>query len=449
MHVDLTIRADYLPAWRTFEGVRELIQNARDAEVEMGVPMVVRHDAAKSVLVVRNDGASIPHEALLIGYSTKSNDPRLIGRFGEGLKLGVLALVRDGREVVIRNGPEVWTPAIRRSPGFDADVLGFDIRRGRTDRGGLEVEVQGLGADDWAAMRRSFLFLLDREPGEGPAPERFVTPKGSVLTGPDMAEQLYVKGIRVGRNERLVMGYDLLDADLDRDRRMIEPHSLSARLREVWSHAALHDDAMFATFYELLSLGSGDVEGFQLSAPWRDADLAARVAKEFRRRHGERAFPVSTAEALQDLEFHLWKGVVVPEPMRKLAEVAMGTLSDLRGRLRHEVVQSVERTSLAPAERRALDGALALLARGCAVPAEHVRVAVFRDPHIQGLWAAPDILVARRVLADKDQTLLVLVHEAAHREGGDDGRKEHVDNVEEIWSRIVRALRRERVQAAA
>src|ERR1700691_2357824 len=93
--IELTIKADYLPGWGTFEGIRELIQNAKDAETEFSAPMTVRV-RNPDVLVIENEGCTMPYEALLLGHTSKIGHAEMIGHYGEGMKIGILSLLRAG-----------------------------------------------------------------------------------------------------------------------------------------------------------------------------------------------------------------------------------------------------------------------------------------------------------------------------------------------------------------
>ena len=121
MKIPLSIEADYLPEWGAWEGIRELVQNGKDAEVQLDAPLKVTHK--NQTLVIENEGASMERRALLFGSTTKTGRDDLIGKFGEGLKLGMLALVRAGRPVKIRVGGEVWIPTIEKSNGCNANGL--------------------------------------------------------------------------------------------------------------------------------------------------------------------------------------------------------------------------------------------------------------------------------------------------------------------------------------
>ena len=115
MKIELTIKVDYLPNWGVYEGIRELLQNGKDAETEYNAPLTVRYRKDSNTVGIENDGCPLPYEALLLGHTSKVGRPDLIGKFGEGLKLGILALVRTGLPVKIRSGGEVWVPSIQRS----------------------------------------------------------------------------------------------------------------------------------------------------------------------------------------------------------------------------------------------------------------------------------------------------------------------------------------------
>jgi len=123
VRIELSINTKYMPAWGLWEGVRELIQNAKDGETQLSAKMTVEHDAATDTLTITNEGATLPHEALLLGHTTKLGDKNTIGQFGEGLKIGLLAIVRAGHAVAIRNGGESWTPVMIQSPAFGVEVL--------------------------------------------------------------------------------------------------------------------------------------------------------------------------------------------------------------------------------------------------------------------------------------------------------------------------------------
>ena len=89
--IELSIKAAYLPGWSLYEGIRELLQNARDAEVQDDAKMSVKHvyrirdKRPIGALVISNDGTTIPKESFLIGHTTKLGRNDLAGQYGECL----------------------------------------------------------------------------------------------------------------------------------------------------------------------------------------------------------------------------------------------------------------------------------------------------------------------------------------------------------------------------
>ena len=229
MRIELSIKTTYLPDWRTEAGIRELIQNAKDAETEFKSPMRVWHNG--HTLKIENMGVLLPHEALLFGHTAKADNPETIGHFGEGLKLGTLALVRAGHVVRILSGDEIWKPLLVRSANFQAEVLAFDISKGK-DCGGVIVEVNKIPLSEWNEMRANFLFLrdgLDRVAVED---------YGELLLDPHMAGRVFVKGVFVQHEPRLLAGYNLFNAPTDRDRKVVASYDFGWRVATIWARAA-------------------------------------------------------------------------------------------------------------------------------------------------------------------------------------------------------------------
>lgn len=131
---------------------RELVQNARDALVErhridavMGT-VRVRGDEAAGVVEVEDDGIGLDEERIAaclsrIGYSSKTGDDGLLGRFGIGLLSGFLV----ARELVVETrtkhgAPLRWTatrdggyriePCAREAVGTTVRLVLDDAHRG-------------------------------------------------------------------------------------------------------------------------------------------------------------------------------------------------------------------------------------------------------------------------------------------------------------------------------
>lgn len=439
MRIELTIKTSYLPEWKTYEGIRELLQNARDAEVEYGAKMEIRHRKDTNVLVIENDGCTIPHEALLFGHTTKLGRGDLAGKFGEGLKLAMLVLARAGHEVRIRSGSEVWVPKIERSDKFDAEVLVVHVEKGRADKARVQVEVGGITEEDFKSTKDLFLFL-----GKLGKDERIQTHAGSLLFGERFKGRVYVKGIFVQRSADLDHGYDLADAEIDRDRKMVDRWDLGYKLKSIWNDAISQRPKLADTFVEMLEKGAADVQGVdEFGATYLPDAVKEVAAKKFQKAYGPDALPVASLEQSQQVEHFGKKGVVCSsKPLRAVLEQKLGSAAQNGERLAKETTKLYGWHELASEEKHNLERALFLIGAEERVGLSDVDVADFRDSKIRGLFFGDSgrIQIAKSVLANRDATLRVLVHEAAHKAGGGDGEKDHVSNIERIWSGIVARL---------
>jgi len=324
----LPIKPNYVPHWSEWECVREFIQNAKDEEDLAGNKMSVSYDG---VLRIRNAGASLSRQALLIGATSKEGTGAR-GKFGEGLDLALLVAARQGIPLQIETKRERWTAAIEHVPAYDAECLVIHIDP-RVDEGtGVDVEM-GIARESWALFRHRFLFL-----GDDPE-ERVDTPQGSILLNPAYAGLVFVKGIFVERREGQVFGYDLANAEIDRDRRMIDSFDLNYRLGHILSGAvSTHPERMAAKVYAMVSDGALDTEGM---SKWNTTERFHRMlAEHFTDAYGPSAYPVTTLDTASRVGTYGKKGVLVNDAM---AEMLRGEFPSTTA-LEEEAARSVEAT---------------------------------------------------------------------------------------------------------
>ena len=134
---ELSLSENYVSNWGLVEAIREIFQNAIDQEnmarppkdwyddVEKESPnkmffnfAVDSHNPNKyRTLSIGNKESILDVNSLLLGETTKSDDKRAIGKFGEGYKLALLVLTRLGKKIKIFNygAREVWTAALKNS----------------------------------------------------------------------------------------------------------------------------------------------------------------------------------------------------------------------------------------------------------------------------------------------------------------------------------------------
>ncbi len=436
LKVQLTIKTSYLSSWGAYEGVRELIQNARDAEVE-GHKLTV--DWRNDALRIENEGTVLPLKALLLGHTTKEGRSDQIGKFGEGFKLGVLALVRAGHPVKIRNGSEVWVPSLERSEVFDEEVLTFRIYGGREAVNRVRVEIGGISKEAWLKMRECFLFLHTPK-----ASDVVVTSSGTLLLSEALRGRVFVKGIFVQTDPDLKFGYDLRDAELDRDRRMVESWNLRYHTKNVFLAAMNKRKTLLEDFEGMLETPTTEVETIldAYSSLAVSEETAKEITSRFHRRYGEGAVPVANLAESREME-HLGKrGIVVPKQLSTVLAKVLGDAMTVKEGLQKSVTKTYGWAELEAVERESLTEAIELVNPIEPVRLDDIDVVDFRAANLMGQFKdGQRVLIAKKYLLDRDETLRILIHEVAHRNGGD-GEAAHAFRVETIWKTLVGNMRR-------
>lgn len=438
MTKELTLTASYVRDWKLAEAYREIVSNAIDAETEMGAKCSVEYKGESGKIIVTSDGCTMPREVLLFGQSSKMDREDTIGRFGEGLKLGMLAAVRAGHPIKIKTGDESWTPKIAKSSAFNADVLAIDIKTGLVYENVVRIEIGNVTFDDWCALASVFIRF---------DPDAMASAKGgyygNVIVNPEFSGRMYVKGVLVQENDKMRYAIDFAHARTDRDRKMIDGYDRKYYGRVIWSAAAEKDDDLFRKMVECIDAETDDVViEDSYDAECIDTSIRKRMVEAFLLKYGDDAFPAETPADARELEFVGRKGIVVNRAKRLILEAEMGKRSALIESMKQKPKVVHPESSLNPTERRALHEAIRLVQK--AVPGltiDRVQIVDFHDAKIAGRFDIDTVLIARRILSSDDETLVTMVHEAAHM-GGGDGDKSFEDTRDCIWLAIVRAVQK-------
>jgi len=438
---ELTIAASYLAGtWGAFEGVRELVQNAKDAETEFHAPMTITHYAnGNGQLRINNEGTTLKKEALLMGNTSKSGRSDLIGQWGEGLKVGILALLRDGYEVKIRTGSEVWIPTVEFSDKFEAEVLVFQVHTGRKAQDRVRVEVSPFSQEDWELWKPKFLFL---DNGKGKPEDYIETNLGTLLLDPSKKGHVFVKGIATEHVPDLSFGYDLPFVDLDRDRRMVHRWDLEYHTAQIWSLALSQRPDLLDPAFQIL-MDNTTAEAFGFSRYLGDS-AQEKMAEKFTGVFGEKALPVDSIGSSAKLEHLGVLGVVVPRTMREVLDKVFGSTEQNLDRLKKESRKLYSWQELSAEEKSNVMRAVKLVSEEePRLTLDLLQITDFGDENLEGTYASEDgevvISLSKKILSHRGDTLRVTLHEAAHMAGGD-GEHSHVRRLETMWSNILERL---------
>jgi hypothetical protein len=125
---------------------------------------------AQQKLVLTNRGVQLSKKILLLGYTSKKNKDFQVGQFGEGLKVGILSLLRDGKTFRMESGEEIWSFVFQLDPLFRENVLTLQIAKkkllplkenpGEGFEGHvLKTVIGGLKEEEWDSYLQDYLFL--------------------------------------------------------------------------------------------------------------------------------------------------------------------------------------------------------------------------------------------------------------------------------------------------
>lgn len=246
---ELPLSKEYVRHWGMAEAVRELIQNALDSESPF------EYEFTLDKLYIISRFASLTPKTLLLGSTSKSDNKDAIGSFGEGYKIALLVLTREGYPVKIHNGERTWVPGFVHSKKFDAEMLCIDDLPAVRKREGLVFEVQGLGASDIDAIKASCLHMQDSIGAVT------TTSKGMILR--EQPGKLYVGGLYIC-DTKLAFGYDIKPEHirLERDRQTVSTFDLQWLTKEMWFETERWDEIA-----ELLEAKAPDLEHAEYGAP--------------------------------------------------------------------------------------------------------------------------------------------------------------------------------------
>lgn len=431
MKIPLTIEEDYCVDWDLFCGIREFMQNARDA-TRVGCTFDAVYLPDDNTVRVKTIGVTLEHRSLLLGASSKRGRLDMLGNKGEGYKIGSLALLRLGKGVKIRTGQELWVPAIEYSKKFGAKVLIFDITGGRKDVNEIVVDITGVNQDEWDSIKRKFLFVDD---GGQTIVE---SPVGSVIM--DGVGYIYVDGIEVCRIDKFKHGYNFRPNDLrlDRDRRLVEEFESRTLAAKAWEALYLRTTREYCdTVDAMLAQNVPDVEHFRFD--WCvGMNTRKKVADRFKDKFGDKVIPVRTESEARESEFYgRHAQVIEAEPLRTILEREVGTLEAVKRDLADEITAEHTAISLEPAETKnfmmAMEFVSKAVKRAGFQISKDITIVEFRSPTVMGMRKEDKLYISRNTLGSFQEALKTLVEEVAH-EVGPDGTHDHVERMHEIYA---------------
>lgn len=299
----LTVSDTYVPDWTYIQGLREFFQNAIDNEsIDSDNKMYFEYNEDEETLYIGNKNSVLTRESLLFGYSTKRGDNRTIGSHGEGYKIAILVLLREGKGVTFYNRGvgEVWTTRLVNSRKYNAVIPEIKSTKKLFTKkdidSNLVIEITNITKSEYVDFKETVLQLR----GYG---EHKQSPNGKVLLDADLKGKLFVNGLYVSTEEELEYGYDFR-ADkikLDRDRKMLRNVDVKIQIAYIISQCKDADfiaDAITQGYADVEFISSGVSDWFSN----RKEELDARIIEKRVTKDSSRYYPVSSNQDIEDID---------------------------------------------------------------------------------------------------------------------------------------------------
>ena len=444
--VALSVSSDYLPNWGAYEGLRELVQNFIDSQDDCGVKGEVSYEGGSYTgkVTLTNHGAKpLNREALLFGVTSKANRADQRGQFGEGMKVGTLALVRENRQVTIRTQTENWTASLQTSTEFGGrKVLTFMTHKRQTVTDNVSVEIYPVYKEEWDQIQRSFMFMQE----DVESKDAYY---GKVLMGENFRNKVFAKGIFIKEMQDMKWGYDLTTMNLNRDRSMIDEWDVRQNIISLLSDLYLNKKIGLLDIRELFDNNNWEA---QSGSYWSGAPVIKDILADYvKNQNGKKCIVTASPDEAVKAESFGWNVVRVSKSLSDAfagllttdyysnfrKQIGLSTFAEMTNEMRDSVAEYYYPEILSSNEVHNLAWAVNTLLSVDVVVRPNV-VKFVRDGEILGLYKEGEIFIARSMLADKADTLATLIHEYSHNFGGD-GTIAHSSAIESLWTKIAKA----------
>ena len=292
-YIALPLSQNYISHWGTWEAIREIIQNAMD-QGEYSVDISYEMGS----ISIESKGGVMEKGSLLLGHTSKADDPDKRGKFGEGYKLALLVLSRQNIGVTIKNGSQRWSPSMRPHPQIDEDCLTIGITEDAysDEFETVRFSIHGLSREELAIVDDRVLNkdYCDIVADDGESYAFYEQPPAVYVGG------LFVCNLEPIDKKSYELSYNFAPdiVNLDRDRQTVSEFTIAYEATSLLNRAGEYD-----LLVEMASNERPDVSGYvnigssggyySSSTPDVSKEIAEGSIKRFYDKYGEDAYPIN------------------------------------------------------------------------------------------------------------------------------------------------------------
>lgn len=311
---ELSISKNYVSNWDVKDAIREILQNAIDEDTN-GHEMYIEH--SNNVLTIGNMYSKIEQSQLILGNSSKRNDSSAIGSFGEGFKLALVVLLRNGHSVEIKNNDQIWEPYFEYSEKFKTEIL-----KVRTE---VLEDFNHLEFNIYSVNDSLYYELIERFPciknNYGDVVE---TSYGQVLLDKKFKGKMFVEGLYIQEDDSFEFGYNFKasEVNLDRDRKAINYY----HLKNLTAMSAITAENCNDEIYKKILKGANcDTASIKNVIDYMNEDFAKEFTSKFYSdKELDKDVVVATPELAKELEKDGYETFTANENVTKILASHLG-----------------------------------------------------------------------------------------------------------------------------
>lgn len=233
MKIPTGISPNYVKGWDITKAIREIIQNYLDSRKEFNCNGYISWKNGRAVVKDLGPGLQLRHLAL--GISEKGMDS--IGKYGEGLKLALLVMAREGRDIEVWANGQIIRPRIEIDEGYQTEVMVLYVDPMRPcdakTHKGTSIKFQ-CSREELEAGKSYFEFFQTQQRSnfEWVEKDKISLPGGHI----------YVNGSRVGSIPDALYSYHLQEREVgdvgNRDREVVDRNKVESVVRGMLSRTS-------------------------------------------------------------------------------------------------------------------------------------------------------------------------------------------------------------------